>query len=101
MSEEQKESVVNPYERACRHCGQPMSKWLATHNDWGDGMGFCTDIMLVCFNDECPIYVKGWNTLYDKYRKVGSVRHFYNPDDGFQGVLPVGHKDALRGDIVA
>jgi hypothetical protein len=84
----------------CRHCGQPMKKWAASQNDFGDGMGFCADILLVCFNDDCPMYVKGWNSLYDTVRRVGSVRHFYNPEDGFQGVLPVGHRDALRGDII-
>lgn len=88
-------------QRDCLHCGQPMKKWAASQNDFGDGMGFCTDVMLVCFNDECPIYVKGWNSLFNSVRRIGSVRYFYNPDDGDQGVLPVAHRDALRGDIIA
>lgn len=86
--------------RDCPHCHQPMSRWAASHNDFGDGMGFCADVMLVCFNDACPMYVNGWNSLYGSVRRVGSVRYFYNPDDGDQGVLPVGHRSALKGDII-
>ncbi len=84
----------------CPHCKVQMKRWEATHNDFGDGMGYCTDYMLVCFNDECPMYVNGWNSLYDHFGRVGSVRYFFNPDDGDSGVLPVAHKDALRGDII-
>ncbi len=84
----------------CPHCKQPMKKWAATHNDFGDGMGFCADMMYVCFNDHCSMYVNGWNALFDNYGRVGSVRYFYNPEDGDTGVLPVAHKDALRGDII-
>ncbi len=85
----------------CPHCQQPMLKWAASNNDFGDGMGFCTDVLLVCFNDACSMYVNGWNSLFSAVRRVGSVRYFYNPDDGDQGVLPVAYKDALRGDIIA
>ena len=86
--------------RNCPHCEQPMKKWAATHNDFGDGMGFCADVLLVCFNDECPMYVKGWNSLFNSVRRIGSVRYFYNPDDGDQGVLPVAFRNALKGDII-
>ncbi|MBF0161187.1 MAG: hypothetical protein HQL88_02770 [Magnetococcales bacterium] len=84
----------------CPHCDQPTLRWRASQNEFGDGMGFCTDVLLVCFNDECPMFVKGWNSLFENYRRVGSVRYFYDAGDGTQGVLPVAHKSALRGDII-
>jgi|SaaInl4_150m_RNA_FD_contig_31_343673_length_843_multi_3_in_0_out_0_1 hypothetical protein len=84
----------------CPHCNEPMLKWWAASNEFGDGMGFCTDILLVCFNNDCPMFVKGWNSLYDKFGRVGSVRYYFDPSDGISGVLPVAYKDALRGDIV-
>lgn len=84
----------------CVHCHQPMSRWAASQNDFGDGLGFCVSELLVCFNDECSMYVNGWNSMYDRYGRVGSVRYFFNPDDGDSGVLPVGHRSALRGDII-
>jgi hypothetical protein len=84
----------------CPHCNEPMLKWWAASNEFGDGLGFCTDILLVCFNNECPMYVKGWNSLYDTVKRIGSVRYFFDPSDETSGVLPVAYKDALRGDIV-
>ena len=84
----------------CIHCGQPMLEWSASQNDFGDGLGYGATMMLVCFNDDCPMYVKGWNSMFDRYGRVGSVRYFYNPDDGDNGVLPVAHRSALRGDII-
>ncbi|MEO5339526.1 MAG: hypothetical protein H7837_03260 [Magnetococcus sp. MYC-9] len=94
------ENVPTAASHACCHCGQPMRRWRASQNDFGDGLGFCVDELLVCFNDECPMYVKGWNSLFQNFRRVGSVRHYYDPQDGTQGVLPVAHRDALRGDII-
>ncbi|MBF0340379.1 MAG: hypothetical protein HQL95_05375 [Magnetococcales bacterium] len=85
----------------CPHCGVPMKKWAsAGHNFCGDGMGFVSDFMFVCFNDDCSMYVKGWNSLFNSMGRIGSVRAFYNPDDGDEGVLPVAHKSAMRGDII-
>ncbi|MBF0180375.1 MAG: hypothetical protein HQM03_10175 [Magnetococcales bacterium] len=93
--------IKNQWNKECPHCQVPMKKWAAGgHNFTGDGMGFTSDVMLVCFNDDCPMFVKGWDSLYNTMRRVGSVRAFYNPEDGDEGVLPVGHRAALRGDII-
>ena len=100
MSVDKKEPEAASMARACPHCSQPMQRWRASQNEFGDGMGFCVDILLVCFNDACPMYVKGWNSLFENFRRVGSVRYFYDPGDGSQGVLPVAHKGAMRGDII-
>lgn len=85
----------------CPHCQVPMKKWASSgHNFFGDGMGFVSDFMFVCFNDDCLMYVKGWDSLFNSVGRIGSVRAFYNPEDGDAGVLPVAYKDALRGDII-
>ncbi|MBF0367935.1 MAG: hypothetical protein HQL52_00605 [Magnetococcales bacterium] len=84
----------------CIHCGQPMPLWAVSSHDYSDGLGFGTPVMRVCFNDECPFHVKGWNTMHDSYGRIGSVRFFFNPFDGDNGALPVAHKDAMRGDII-
>ncbi|MEO5379018.1 MAG: hypothetical protein H7832_14750 [Magnetococcus sp. DMHC-6] len=86
---------------SCRHCGEPMQMWSTPTFNFTDGLGFGTDILRVCFNDLCPMYVKGWNTLFEKYGKIGSMRFYRNPVDGDEGVLPVAHKDAMRGDIIS
>ncbi|MBF0177312.1 MAG: hypothetical protein HQL63_10780 [Magnetococcales bacterium] len=84
----------------CPHCQQVLKRWLAPPINFSDGLGYGADALLVCFNDTCPVYVDGWNTMFDRYGRIGSMRFWSNPQDGDKGVLPVAHKDALRGDIV-
>ncbi|MBF0124326.1 MAG: hypothetical protein HQL60_03185 [Magnetococcales bacterium] len=84
----------------CPHCQQVLLRWAAAQHDFEDGLGFGVLEMLVCFNNQCPMYVKGWNSLFENYGRIGSVRYYYSPDDGDEGVLPIAHGDALRGDIV-
>ncbi|MBF0310695.1 MAG: hypothetical protein HQL56_14325 [Magnetococcales bacterium] len=85
---------------ACPHCQEPMKKWSVAPQTYEDGLGFGTDVLLVCFNDNCPLYVKGWNSMFENYGRVGSVRYFLNARDGDCGALPVGHAMAMRGDII-
>ncbi|MBF0425297.1 MAG: hypothetical protein HQL66_05720 [Magnetococcales bacterium] len=88
-----------PVMEVCSHCEQPLKKWRSPPFNYSDGLGFGSDFLLVCFNDDCPIYVNGWNTMFDRYGRIGSMRFWRNPRDNDSGVLPVAHKDAMRGDI--
>ncbi len=63
-------------------------------NSWGP------DYQLVCFNDECPYFVKGWEWMREKFQQNVSYRYRYNPQTGESGPLPVFSKTALRGGIV-
>ncbi|MBF0143576.1 MAG: hypothetical protein HQL57_05860 [Magnetococcales bacterium] len=84
----------------CPHCGEAMKKWAAPGFNHSDGLGFGVPYMYVCFNDDCSLFVNGWNTMYDNYGRIGSMRQFFNSFDGDEGALPVAHRDAMRGDIM-
>lgn len=84
----------------CPHCHQRLSIWSVSPFNFADGLGWGTPIMHVCFNDECPLYVKAWNTMFDVYGRIGSQRYWFNPSDGEEGALPVAHSSAMRGDII-
>ncbi len=86
--------------KTCPHCRQRMKRWAAAQHDFEDGLGFGVYDMYVCFNDLCPMYVKGWNSMFENYGRIGSVRYFYNAHDNDDGVLPVAHRDAMRGDLL-
>ncbi|MGN7614404.1 hypothetical protein ACQZV8_20230 [Magnetococcales bacterium HHB-1] len=83
----------------CPHCNQVLKKWTTSPFNYSDGLGFGAETLYVCFNDECPLYKKAWNTMYENYGRVGSMRYWFNPQDGDEGVLPVGNADAMKGDI--
>jgi hypothetical protein len=79
----------------CPHCGLKMSKWAApADSKWG------TDVQLICFNDDCPYYIRGWEWMKTKFNQNVSYRHRYNPSTGENGPLPVWSSSALREGII-
>jgi len=82
----------------CPHCQQQMKKWMPP-----DGLSWDRVYQYVCFNDECPYYVRGWALMEEKYGRKASYRHRYNPHNGEEGPLAVWSKIAffegiLQGD---
>lgn len=81
----------------CPHCNQPMKKWkIPPDSTWNE------EFHWVCFNDECPYYVRGWEWMVQKYNHRSSYRHRMNPSNGTCGPLPVwspeAHKDFILVD---
>lgn len=81
--------------KVCPHCGGKLVRWLPSdESSWG------TVKQLVCFNDECPYYVRGWKHMKDNFNQKASYRYRYNPQNDEDGPLPVWSPDALRDGIV-
>jgi len=79
----------------CPYCHQQMEKWASpAESTWGEGIHY------ICFNDECPYYVRGWKWMKEKYAVNASYRHHYNPDTGEEGPIPVWSENALKDRIV-
>jgi hypothetical protein len=80
---------------SCPYCNEPMTKWSPPEDgSWN------TPYMYVCFNDDCPYYVKGWEWMWTQYARKASYRHRHDPRTGENGPLPVWSANALRGRII-
>lgn len=78
----------------CPHCNHPLKKWLCPpESSWG------VEYMYVCFNDECPYYVRGWDWMRTKFNQNVSYRYRFNHFTKKPGLLPVWSKDALKNFI--
>ena len=79
----------------CPHCGGKLVRWENPEFcSWGRAFQY------VCFNDECPYFVRGWAWMNEHYNVRASYRFRFDPETGEKGPLPVWSKNALRSNIL-
>ena len=72
-----------------------MVRWSnPQQSTWGGEYQF------VCFNDDCPYFVRGWEWMKDHYNARASYRYRIDPVTGEKGPLPVWSKFAMRESIL-
>ena len=82
--------------QVCPHCQTPLTRWVSPAlTSWA---GAC---QYVCFNDDCPYYVRGWAWMRDRFNVTASYRHRLDPVTGETGPLPVWSPEALRDQIAS
>jgi len=82
--------------RTCPHCGDELQTWRVP-----EGASWEDDFFLVCFNNECPYYQKGWNWMKEQYNQEASYRYSWIPSTGASSMIPVWSDEATRQMIVS
>lgn len=90
----EKAKIQDIDKRVCPYCRQKMKKWIPSpFSTWG------AEEQYVCFNDECPYFVRGWDWMMEQRMVKASYRYRYNPRTGKSGPLPVFSYDDFKKDI--
>ncbi len=61
--EEVLEEILEEKKPKCPHCNLDMTLWEVPPINFSDGLGWGVPYLYVCFNDQCSLYVIGWDNL--------------------------------------
>ena len=79
----------------CPHCNVEMKKWTTPPlSTWSGPFHW------VCFNDECPYFIRGWDFMMESQKVKASYRHRMDPETGASGPLPVWSNNAHKDKII-
>lgn len=94
------ERVMDMDKPKCKHCGKEMSIWEVPMITVGDGLGWGTPYLFICFNDECPLYVQGWDNIMENYAHRASYRCMCYPGTQQYECIPVFSPQGATGQII-
>ena len=72
----------------CPHCTRKMIEYNVPPVSFADGLGWGTDFLWICPNDECPIFKRGFEHTLANYGQTSSLRAIIQPDNGEAAVVP-------------
>ncbi|MFW5936863.1 MAG: zinc ribbon domain-containing protein [Desulfosalsimonas sp.] len=94
------EKVMQQEKPVCPHCGEKMKIWEIPPIAVGDGLGWDSPYMYVCFNDECPLFIQGWDDLWENYAHNASYRCIKSPNSSNFEIMPVFSSMGGQGQII-
>ena len=81
--------------KTCKYCGKELKKVILP-----DDSNWDVDYFLVCMDDDCSYYIKGWEHMKKNYEVRHSYRYYVDPYTGNDGPLPVARPDDYKDLIV-
>jgi len=84
----------------CPHCEEKMSCCDAPPVHIGDGLGWGSEVMYICLNDHCSIFLNGWENIEMKYGHHASYRYMELPGSKEGNYMMVGNSDAFKASVI-
>ncbi len=94
------EKVLSQDKPKCPHCGAEMTIWEVPPFSFSDGLGWGTPYLFICFNDECSLYVQGWENMEENYSQCASYRSMNYPGTKQFECIPVFSPVGGTGQII-
>jgi hypothetical protein len=86
--------------KTCPHCNQIMSCCEAPPIHVGDGLGWGSDVLFICLNDGCSLFLKGWEKIEKQFGHHASYRYMELPGSPEGNYMMVGNADAFKACII-
>ncbi len=87
-------------EKTCPHCKETMSLCEAPPIHVGDGLGWGSDVLFICLNDSCNLFLRGWDQIEKQYGHHASYRYMELPGSPEGNCMMVGNADAFKACVV-
>ncbi len=84
----------------CPHCQEDLSCCEAPPFHIGDGLGWGSEVLYICLNDNCSLFVNGWTQIEEKYGHSSSYRYMQLPGSKEANLMMVGSEDAFKGSVI-
>jgi len=84
----------------CPHCDKKMQCCEAPPVHIGDGLGWGSDVMFICLNDYCTLFLKGWENIEKQYGHHASYRYMELPGSKEGNFMMVGNSDAFKASVI-
>jgi hypothetical protein len=66
----------------------------------GDGLGWGSDVLFICLNDSCSLFLNGWDQIEKQYGHHASYRYMEVPGSPEGNCMMVGNADAFKACVV-
>ncbi len=86
--------------KICPHCKQSCPCCEAPPIHVGDGLGWGSDILFICLNDRCPLFLNGWDKIEKQFGHHASYRYMELPGSPEGNYMMVGNADAFKACII-
>lgn len=87
-------------EHYCPYCKGRLSCCEAPPIHVGDGLGWGSEVLFICLNDDCPLYADSWKHFEETYGQSASCRYMLLPGEKKGEPMMVGSSAAYTGSII-
>ncbi len=87
-------------EHYCPHCNTRLSCCETPPFHVGDGLGWGSDVLFICLNDECSLFANSWARFEEQYGHSSACRYMLVPGEPKGSAMMVQGKAAFTGSII-